>query len=405
MRSAIMSSALTHSKTFAEGIALSSREVQDAFREPLLRQAIGAADVELIALMFNKAVDSDRPPHCESLDGLLLVLERLGTSFEKLEKLEPANRLQGARQRVQGVAEQLNAIMRDTNQTVENRLDAARTLSRLEQYRPAAIQQLAETLSPNVAPALQQRALQILGQSADPTVPAQLAEAWSNLTPALRTQALDVWTARAPSTADLLGRLEKGEIQLSSLDLTQRNLLMRYPDAKIAQRAQAIFSQDDPTKSQGSSKRQTVIDRYQSALTLAAVPERGLQVYKRACANCHRRGNVGIDVGPNLATVISHSKEKLLRNILDPSADIQPGYQAYTCLLDSGEVLSGLLASETSISISIKAAGGEIRTVTRGEIEKLQNLNLSFMPEGLEVSITPQEMADLLAYLVSAMDQ
>ncbi len=97
----------------------------------------------------------------------------------------------------------------------------------------------------------------------------------------------------------------------------------------------------------------------------------------------------------------SHTKEKLLRNILDPNADIQPGYQAYTCLLDSGEILSGLLAGETSVSLSIKAAGGEVRTITRAEIEKLQNLNISFMPEGLEANITPQDMSDLLQYLLS----
>ena len=399
LRSAIMSSALVHAVTFAQGIASSASEVQNAYREPLLRQAIGAGDAKLIYLMFDKALSSDKPPFCESLDGLLLVLERLGTSLEKLESIDQGKLLSAQRKHVLAMADELSTIMRDTSRPIADRIAAARTLSRLEIYRAAAIEQLATALSPTVAPELQQRALQALGQSSDASVPVQLAKAWSTLTPALRAQALDVWTARATSTADLLERIEKGEIKPASLDLTQRTFLMRYPDAKLAARAKTVFGQIDAT-----SKRQTVIDQYQSALSLTANLERGQQVYKRACANCHRRGNSGNEVGPNLATVINHPKEKLLRNILDPNVDIQPGYQAYTCLLDSGEILSGLLAGETSVSLSIKPAGGELRTITRAEIEKLQNLNVSFMPEGLEVNITPQEMADLLGYLVGPIE-
>ena len=396
MRSAIMSSALGHSRTFTEGIALSSSEVRDAFRESLLRQAIGANEPSLIALMFDKAVQQDRPPHCDSLDALLLVLERLGTSLEKLAGSDQGRTFEESRRNVDKMAEQLNKIMVDSDQSIADRVAASRTLLRLEKYRAAAVEQLAAALSPNVPPELQRIVLQALAQSSDAAIPVQLAKVWSTLTPELRSQAIDVWTARSGFTADLLQRMEQGEILPGTLDLTQRNLLLRYPDAKLAARAQAIFGQNEQT-----SKRQAVLDRYQPALTLPAKAAAGEAIYKRACANCHRRGQNGFDVGPNLATVLNHSKEKLLRNILDPNADIQPGYQAYTCLLDSGEILSGLLAGETSISISIKSAGGTVRTVTRDEIDKLKNLNLSFMPEGLETSLTLQEMADLLAYLVT----
>ncbi len=399
MRSAIMSSALAHAQGFTEGIALSSNEVQDAFREPLLRQAIGSGNPGLIALMFEKAMTRDQLPHCDSLDSLLLVLERLGSNLEKLKALDSQGSLEDVRKRVNATAEQLYTTMRDENRPLADRVAAARTLSRLDKYRAEAIAELASALTPSTPLPLQQRVLQLLGQSNDSSIPQRLSSAWSTLTPALRAQALDVWTSRSAWTNELLDRIEKGEIQPASLDLTQRNLLARYPDAALAKRAQMLLGQDEP-----SSKRQKVLELYQAALTLPAAPDRGLQVYKRACANCHRRGSSGVEVGPNLATVVNHSKEKLLRNILDPNADIQPGYQAYTCLLESGEILSGLLAGETSVSLSIKASGGEVRTVTRSEIEQLKNLNMSFMPEGLETSISVQEMAELLAYLVSPIE-
>jgi putative heme-binding domain-containing protein len=100
-----------------------------------------------------------------------------------------------------------------------------------------------------------------------------------------------------------------------------------------------------------------------------------------------------------LASVISHTPEKLLTNILDPNADIQPGYQAYTCLLSSGEVLSGLLTVETANSVTITQTSGSVQTVARSEIDELQTLNTSLTPEGIETTTQPQELADLLAFL------
>ncbi len=105
--------------------------------------------------MFDKAMANDRLPHCDSLDGLLLVLERLGTTLEKLKGNDQAQVLEDTYQRVQSVAEQLSRIMLDTNQPIENRLAAARTLSRVEKYRATAIQQLAAALTPSVPPTLQ----------------------------------------------------------------------------------------------------------------------------------------------------------------------------------------------------------------------------------------------------------
>ena len=78
---------------------------------------------------------------------------------------------------------------------------------------------------------------------------------------------------------------------------------------------------------------------------------------------------------------------------------MQPGYYAYSCLLESGEVVSGVLVSETATSIAIKQTNAEIRGIPRSEIDVLRNTNRSLMPDGLEASIDRQQMADLIAYL------
>ncbi|MEQ1829508.1 MAG: hypothetical protein ABL921_26325, partial [Pirellula sp.] len=77
------------------------------------------------------------------------------------------------------------------------------------------------------------------------------------------------------------------------------------------------------------------------------------------------------------------------------------GYQVYTILLDTGEILSGLVTGETANSITIKQASGTTRTISRDEIEGLRNSTVSLMPEGLEQTLTQQDVADLIAFLRS----
>ncbi|HEX5471818.1 MAG TPA: hypothetical protein VFW73_08020, partial [Lacipirellulaceae bacterium] len=68
-------------------------------------------------------------------------------------------------------------------------------------------------------------------------------------------------------------------------------------------------------------------------------------------------------------------------------------------------------ASETSTSITLKMQEGKTETLRRNEIDELHNNGVSFMPEGLEKNIPPQDMADLISfiknwrYLESAQEQ
>ena len=98
-----------------------------------------------------------------------------------------------------------------------------------------------------------------------------------------------------------------------------------------------------------------------------------------------------------------HPAEKILVNILDPNLDIQPGYHAYNCTLKNGEVLFGLLASENAASITLKLPDATTRALLRSDIAKLQSINRSLMPEGLEAALTSQDVADLIALLRSGV--
>jgi len=65
-----------------------------------------------------------------------------------------------------------------------------------------------------------------------------------------------------------------------------------------------------------------------------------------------------------------------------------------------GKTISGILISETVTGLTLKRSGGVQETVLRQNIEEMTSTNRSLMPDGLEQTITPQEMADLLAFLL-----
>jgi putative heme-binding domain-containing protein len=239
--------------------------------------------------------------------------------------------------------------------------------------------------------------IDLIAQSGAENAPIVFRQAWDGLSPSLRQQVVDAWLSRQAWTSDLLERLEREDLPRGSLDLTQQARLLQHPHPTLAQRAQALFAR--------STRPQEILQRYRPALETAGDPQRGRTVFIENCANCHRRGELGHDVGPNLASVLNHAPEKLLTNILDPNVDIQPGYQSFTWLLVTGEVLVGVLSGESTHSLTLTQANGVVRTILRSEIEALKNSGVSLMPEGLEDKIAPAAMADLLAFLRSPVPE
>src|ERR1051325_5879752 len=127
---------------------------------------------------------------------------------------------------------------------------------------------------------------------------------------------------------------------------------------------------------------------------------RGQKVFETACATCHRFGDFGKDVGPNLATIRQWSPDQLLIHILDPNREVAPNFVSYTVETKDGHTLEGIIADETVASLTLKRAEGVAETVLRRDIATISGSGLSLMPEGLETAVSVEEMADLIAFLL-----
>ena len=215
-----------------------------------------------------------------------------------------------------------------------------------------------------------------------------LLESWDQRTPALRVQILETLLSNDAWTLALLKRPEA-----KSADAATRARLMKHPKKNIASLAEKVFA--DST----SATRTAVVEKFKPALKLQGDATRGKTVFASVCSSCHKLDGVGLELGPDLRSVAQHDAEKLLNSILDPSAIIEPGFMAYHCTLKSGEQLYGVIATETSASLTLKMAGNITKSVLRSDVASLKSTGISLMPEGLEAALMPQALADLIAYL------
>ncbi|MCA9042163.1 MAG: c-type cytochrome, partial [Planctomycetaceae bacterium] len=148
------------------------------------------------------------------------------------------------------------------------------------------------------------------------------------------------------------------------------------------------------------SPRNEVIAEYQSALKLSGNIERGEKVFRKSCTSCHKLGDQGHDVGFNLATIKNRTPSEVLIHILDPNREVSPNFMNYIVVTDNGRTAIGIIAAETASSITLRRAEGKEETILRQNIGEITSSGQSLMPEGLEKDITPQQMADLITFLL-----
>jgi putative heme-binding domain-containing protein len=82
---------------------------------------------------------------------------------------------------------------------------------------------------------------------------------------------------------------------------------------------------------------------------------------------------------------------------------VPPSYVQYVAVDRRGRTVVGMIAAQTATSVTLKREGDVAETVLRTDLRELSSTGLSLMPEGLERTIDPPSMADLLAFLEQAM--
>lgn len=248
-------------------------------------------------------------------------------------------------------------------------------------------------LMPGQPERVQAEAAAVVCAAADDMLAARVFDAWQQWGMAARA-ALPAAALRSRAARDaLLAALEQDRLRPQELDANVRQALLRSLAGPAAARAEALFTPATP------AERLAVLADYQSSLHLPPDARRGAAVFREHCLACHTVQGVGRRVGPDLSGVGSRGKQNLLVDVLDPSREVTPNYLAYTLVTTDGRVYTGLLAAETSQTVTLRRAEGAEDTISRDQIEELIPSGKSLMPEGLEQKLTPHQLADLLEFL------
>jgi len=250
-------------------------------------------------------------------------------------------------------------------------------------------------LDPRQPQETQLAAVRALRATADAGAPAVLLARWASYTPAVRGEVISTLSGRPAWAAALLDAVAAGTVARSQIDSTRQAILRNHRDQMVSEQAARLFA------AATSATRQQAIDRYKSAAEKPGDAAKGREVFRRECASCHVVGTIGQNVGPSIASIGTKTAQELLVSVLDPNREVDPRYLNYTVTLIDDRTTSGIITAESPTAITMKRADGQGETVLRSQIQELRSTKLSLMPEGLEEKITPAEMADLLAYLLS----
>lgn len=132
---------------------------------------------------------------------------------------------------------------------------------------------------------------------------------------------------------------------------------------------------------------------------------RGAKIYRKPevnCISCHQVNGEGVDFGPALTEIGTKlAKEALYEAILDPSAGISFGYEAWQLETKDGEEPYGIIASETADEVTLKTQNGISTKYKKGDLAKRTQSKLSIMPAGLQQAMSTQDLVDLVEYLAS----
>jgi putative membrane-bound dehydrogenase-like protein len=129
---------------------------------------------------------------------------------------------------------------------------------------------------------------------------------------------------------------------------------------------------------------------------------KGNAVFLRTCSVCHKVNKAGFEFGPNLSEIGAKlPKEGLFDAIVNPSAGINFGYETSQLIMKDGSTLMGIISSRTETDIELKYPGGAVQKIKTNDVKQIKKVSTSMMPAGLHQTMSKQEFADLLAFLVS----
>lgn len=291
------------------------------------------------------------------------------------------------------------AIIRNENADNSQRLALIGILGEVQQTE--AVNTLLGLLGSSRSSAIKNAAMLSLMSYSDPKIGQAICSRYHSSIPdehGLRQTAQRVLASRVDWAKSFMQEIEAYRIKPDTVSLDVVQQMQLHADPQLQELVKKHWGSVRATP----AEKQEEIARIHRLLTrqgAAGNLKRGHELFVKNCATCHTLFDEGGRTGPNLTGYERDNLDFMLLAIVDPSAAIREEFTQYQVLTEDGRVLTGLLEDQTPTQITIRGANNQVTILAREDVELLQAMSTSIMPDGLTQKLTEQEILDLFAYL------
>jgi putative heme-binding domain-containing protein len=136
--------------------------------------------------------------------------------------------------------------------------------------------------------------------------------------------------------------------------------------------------------------------------SVAGDASRGKSIFdgKGACATCHRVNGTGSRLGPDLSRVGQLRRAiELEQAVLDPGGEVLPANRFYRVITRDGTTVTGRLLNHDTFTVQLLDSKEQLRSFVKSDVREHGFVETP-MPS-FRGTLNPQEMADVISYLVS----
>lgn len=242
-------------------------------------------------------------------------------------------------------------------------------------------------------------AFAVLAHSDDDRVAGRILSAYPTRDQAWRARAIELLLSRGSWAKMYLESIDRGRLPAADLTLEQ---IRMFPALKEPALAALIRKHWGVQRGATPEERLAEVRRLNNDLNAApGNADRGRLLFRDRCASCHRLGELGESIGPDLTFANRQDRHFLLTSLVDPSGTVRKEYQLYQIETRDGRVFSGLITEQTPVAITLRDNKGGRTSILQSEVAELKESEGSLMPDSLYREFRPEELRDLFSFLQS----